>query len=107
MRATALRAFYPAGEKRQARHHGLGGIQEETTYLGVPCLTLRDSTERPVTVAEGTNILVKPGGADFSGRLQKELKKIFAGKSKKGRVPEKWDGRAAERTVRVLKTELA
>ncbi|MEK7520509.1 MAG: UDP-N-acetylglucosamine 2-epimerase (non-hydrolyzing) [Patescibacteria group bacterium] len=84
-----------------------GGIQEETTYLGVPCLTLRDSTERPVTVAEGTNILVKPGGADFSGRLQKELKKIFAGKSKKGRVPEKWDGRAAERTVRVLKTELA
>ncbi len=84
-----------------------GGIQEETAYLGVPCLTLRDSTERPVTVAAGTNVLVRPGGADFFIRLQKELKRIFAGQSKKGRVPEKWDGRAAERIIHVLKKELA
>ena len=79
-----------------------GGLQEETTALGVPCLTLRDSTERPVTVTHGTNTLV---GLDNQA-LRDELAKMFAGESKAGRVPEKWDGRAAERIIDVLERDL-
>jgi len=75
-----------------------GGIQEETTYLGVPCLTLRENTERPVTVTLGTNTLV---GADVS-RLRAELRKILDGKGKKGKIPPLWDGHAAERIAAVL-----
>lgn len=75
-----------------------GGIQEETTYLGVPCLTVRPNTERPITVTVGTNILV---GED-TGRLTTELKNILAGKSKKGSVPPLWDGRAGERIAEIL-----
>ena len=75
-----------------------GGIQEETTYLGVPCLTLRSNTERPVTVTLGTNILI---GADM-GRLSLELSKILEGKGKKGTLPPLWDGHAAERIAEVL-----
>jgi len=70
-----------------------GGIQEETTYLGIPCLTARDNTERPVTVSMGTNILV---GQD-ARRLQKEVEKILAGQGKQGIVPPLWDGHAGER----------
>src|ERR1700690_859478 len=76
-----------------------GGIQEETTYLGVPCLTLRSNTERPVTVTLGTNILI---GADM-GRLSLELSKILEGKGKKGTLPPLWDGHAAERIAEVLR----
>jgi UDP-N-acetylglucosamine 2-epimerase (non-hydrolysing) len=76
-----------------------GGIQEETTYLGVPCLTLRNNTERPVTVTLGTNELI---GSDL-GRLKIELSKILEGKSKKGCVPPLWDGHAGERIVDVLR----
>jgi UDP-N-acetylglucosamine 2-epimerase (non-hydrolysing) len=72
-----------------------GGIQEETTALGVPCLTLRENTERPVTITEGTNILV---GRDPE-RIWPEVEKILAGRSKAGRIPELWDGRAAERVA--------
>lgn len=79
-----------------------GGLQEETTALGIPCLTLRDSTERPVTVTHGTNTLV---GLDNQA-LRDELAKMFAGESKAGRVPEKWDGRAAERIIDVLERDL-
>jgi UDP-N-acetylglucosamine 2-epimerase (non-hydrolysing) len=75
-----------------------GGIQEETTYLGVPCLTMRSNTERPVTVTSGTNILV---GQD-SRKLCTELAAIVEGKAKKGTVPPLWDGRAAERIADVL-----
>lgn len=75
-----------------------GGIQEETTYLGVPCLTLRSNTERPVTVTLGTNVLI---GADL-GRLSFELSKILEGKGKKGTLPPLWDGHAAERIAEVL-----
>jgi UDP-N-acetylglucosamine 2-epimerase (non-hydrolysing) len=75
-----------------------GGVQEETTYLGVPCLTLRNNTERPVTVTLGTNILV---GQDV-GKLHKELLKIVQGRVKKGAVPPLWDGRAGERIANVL-----
>lgn len=70
-----------------------GGIQEETTYLGVPCLTLRDTTERPITVTTGTNILI---GGDLD-LLQAELAKILAGQGKQGQCPPLWDGHASER----------
>lgn len=70
-----------------------GGIQEETTALGVPCLTLRENTERPITIAEGTNTLV---GTDRS-LLLATLDDILSKGGKRGRVPEYWDGHAAER----------
>jgi UDP-N-acetylglucosamine 2-epimerase (non-hydrolysing) len=75
-----------------------GGIQEETTYLGVPCLTLRANTERPITVEMGTNVLV----GDDKGKLDAELKNILAGNAKKGTIPPLWDGRAGERIGRLL-----
>ncbi len=70
-----------------------GGIQEETTALGVPCLTLRDNTERPITVEEGTNTVV---GAD-PARILAAIEEILATGGKAGRVPALWDGRAAHR----------
>jgi len=70
-----------------------GGIQEETTVLGVPCLTLRENTERPITVSEGTNIVV---GTD-PARIVAEADAILAGDGKRGHVPEGWDGAAAKR----------
>jgi UDP-N-acetylglucosamine 2-epimerase (non-hydrolysing) len=79
-----------------------GGIQEETTALGVPCLTLRENTERPVTVREGTNILCGISGK----KIMKEVNVILAGRYKKGRMPELWDGKAAERIIGVLKKVL-
>ncbi len=75
-----------------------GGIQEETTFLGVPCLTLRTTTERPITITLGTNILI---GAELE-RLQPELKLILDGKGKKGQVPPFWDGHASERIAREI-----
>ena len=75
-----------------------GGITEETTVLGVPCLTLRDSTERPETVSVGTNELI---GTNPAG-LKPALDRLFAGHWKRGEIPEKWDGRTGERIVAVL-----
>jgi UDP-N-acetylglucosamine 2-epimerase (non-hydrolysing) len=75
-----------------------GGIQEETTYLGVPCLTLRHNTERPITTEIGTNILV---GNDTS-KLRSELSKILAGNPKQGKIPPLWDGQASERIADVI-----
>ncbi|MGA2357360.1 MAG: UDP-N-acetylglucosamine 2-epimerase (non-hydrolyzing) [Terriglobales bacterium] len=75
-----------------------GGIQEETTYLGVPCLTLRENTERPVTVTLGTNVLV---GRD-PDKLRSELSQVLAGHAKKGTIPPLWDGHAGERIAAVL-----
>lgn len=80
-----------------------GGITEETTVMGVPCLTLRDTTERPETITIGTNELI---GTD-PARLKPALDRLFAGEWKKGSIPEKWDGRAAERIVAALETLLA
>jgi UDP-N-acetylglucosamine 2-epimerase (non-hydrolysing) len=75
-----------------------GGVQEETTFLNVPCLTMRENTERPVTVTEGTNRLV---GLDPDRIIAEGLKALTAG-SGAGRVPEKWDGHAAARILDVL-----
>jgi UDP-N-acetylglucosamine 2-epimerase (non-hydrolysing) len=75
-----------------------GGIQEETTILGVPCLTLRENTERPVTVTQGTNRIV---GNDPE-RIVSEALAVLDGKSKSGNVPELWDGQAAARIVDVI-----
>lgn len=79
-----------------------GGITEETTVLGIPCLTLRDNTERPETVTIGTNELIGTNPES----LPPALARVLAGQWKKGAVPEKWDGRAAERIVSTLETLL-
>ncbi|HKO01775.1 MAG TPA: UDP-N-acetylglucosamine 2-epimerase (non-hydrolyzing) [Thermoanaerobaculia bacterium] len=75
-----------------------GGVQEETTYLGVPCLTLRPNTERPVTVTIGTNVLI---GEDLE-LLRSEFAKVLRGEGKRGSIPPLWDGRAAERIAEAL-----
>jgi UDP-N-acetylglucosamine 2-epimerase (non-hydrolysing) len=75
-----------------------GGIQEETTALGVPCLTLRENTERPITISEGTNLLV---GTD-PAKIVAAARDTLAGKGKPGRIPPLWDGHAAKRIVEIL-----
>ena len=75
-----------------------GGITEETTVLGIPCMTLRENTERPETITIGTNELL---GVD-SKAIAPAMEKLFSGKWKKGSIPEKWDGKTAERIVAVL-----
>lgn len=75
-----------------------GGLQEETTVLGIPCITMRENTERPVTCEIGTNVIVgnKPDS------ILAAAEKIFHSTGIKGKIPEKWDGKAAERIVRVI-----
>ena len=80
-----------------------GGLQEETTALGVPCITIRENTERPVTVDEGSNVLV---GTD-PVRIVAEASKVLRGEGKQGRRPHLWDGKAAVRIVEILAKELA
>ncbi|MGA1794845.1 MAG: non-hydrolyzing UDP-N-acetylglucosamine 2-epimerase [bacterium] len=80
-----------------------GGIQEEATYLGIPCLTLRENTERPITITAGTNILV---GRDM-GRLRKEVDRILSGEVKKGGIPPLWDGKASERIAAIVDDRLS
>jgi UDP-N-acetylglucosamine 2-epimerase (non-hydrolysing) len=75
-----------------------GGIQEETTFLNIPCVTLRTSTERPVTVDKGTNYLV---GDNFE-KIKSICFEILNGNNKKGTIPDLWDGRSSERIVRIL-----
>jgi UDP-N-acetylglucosamine 2-epimerase (non-hydrolysing) len=70
-----------------------GGLQEETTALGIPCLTLRENTERPVTISEGTNVLVGTDGA----RIVAEAERALASVHSDARMPELWDGKAAGR----------
>ena len=79
-----------------------GGLQEETTALGVPCITLRDETERPITVSEGTNVVV---GTD-TARITEALADVLAGAAKHGRCPSLWDGKTSERIVEILRREL-
>ncbi len=80
-----------------------GGLQEETTALGVPCITIRENTERPVTVDEGTNVLA---GTDPAAIVH-EVRKILRGEGKRGRRPYLWDGQAAQRIVDVLAASLS
>jgi len=106
---NGIRLISPLGYLRFLRLESLatfvitdsGGIQEETTALGVPCLTVRENTERPITVTEGTNTLV---GLDPE-RLKEEAHQILCGKGKQGRAPALWDGQAAPRIVGILEQQ--
>lgn len=80
-----------------------GGIQEETTALGVPCITLRENTERPITIDEGTNTIV---GTDAQ-RIVAVAHEVITQGGKSGRIPEYWDGQAAERIVRLIEQRYA
>jgi UDP-N-acetylglucosamine 2-epimerase (non-hydrolysing) len=75
-----------------------GGLQEETTVLGVPCITMRHNTERPITCEVGTNVIV----GNSPDKILSAARAVLAGEGKKGAIPEKWDGRAAERIVEWL-----
>lgn len=75
-----------------------GGIQEETTYFGIPCLTLRENTERPITITAGTNQLVKLEAEE----IVKAVMKVLNGEVKTGVIPEYWDGKTADRVVKVI-----
>jgi UDP-N-acetylglucosamine 2-epimerase (non-hydrolysing) len=104
---SQLRLLDPLGYKQflQLQRHAMmvltdsGGVQEETTVFRVPCLTLRDNTERPVTVEQGTNTLV---GTD-ERTIIREARNIIAGCGKTGRIPEGWDGHAASRIVDAIR----
>jgi len=78
-----------------------GGLQEETTYLGIPCLTMRENTERPITVTMGTNKLVN------AETLAENLEKILNGNWPAGQCPPLWDGKTAERAVDALRRRIA
>ena len=75
-----------------------GGVQEESTYFGVPCLTLRENTERPITITEGTNQLVDLNVES----IVHSAMEIIEGKVKKGKIPKYWDGKTAKRIVKII-----
>src|SRR5204863_8375362 len=75
-----------------------GGLQEETTVLGVPCITLRNNTERPITCEVGTNVVV----GNSRDKILHRATAVLKGEASPGKVPEKWDGKAAERIVQIL-----
>ena len=77
-----------------------GGLQEETTYLNIPCLTLRDSTERPITITLGTNELVRVG------EIKHAVGQIRTRQWKTGKCPELWDGQTASRVVKSLRSRV-
>ena len=79
-----------------------GGIQEETTCLRVPCVTVRDNTERPVTIENGTNIIAGTTQTRIKSAIRQQLAKTFEGPS-----PKNWDGKAAERIVDILVQSVA
>ena len=79
-----------------------GGLQEETTALGIPCLTLRENTERPITISDGTNLLV----GSNKEKIIAESQNILAGRGKSGRIPELWDGKASQRIVKIIAEQL-
>jgi UDP-N-acetylglucosamine 2-epimerase (non-hydrolysing) len=75
-----------------------GGIQEETTALGIPCITMRDNTERPITIDEGTNVLV----GSSQERIIDAVRDIRDSAKSTMKLPEMWDGKAAERLLQVI-----
>ena len=75
-----------------------GGIQEESTFFGVPCLTVRENTERPITINLGTNKLI---GIDY-GMILQEVDLVLAGNSKEHTIPDLWDGKAANRISTII-----
>lgn len=75
-----------------------GGLQEETTYLGIPCLTIRPNTERPVTIEQGTNKLCRPD------EIEEQTESILANKNRQGSKPDLWDGQTAQRVVQSIRT---
>ena len=77
-----------------------GGIQEETTYLGIPCLTLRENTERPITITQGTNMLIKPE------MLGSSIADVLSGENRKSQCPDLWDGKTAHRVAKSLQNHL-
>ena len=79
-----------------------GGLQEETTALGIPCFTIRENTERPITIEEGTNSLVNSSG----DKIFEAFNSFKSDGNKKGKVPELWDGKSSERIVEVLIKDL-
>lgn len=78
-----------------------GGLQEESTVLGIPCLTMRPNTERPITVTLGTNIMV----GNEPERILAAARDILQGQARKGEIPPLWDGRAGERIVAIISGE--
>ena len=104
--ATALRVTTPLGyldflsltSQSRLVVTDSGGLQEETTALRIPCLTMRENTERPITVSDGTSTLV----GNHPERLSAELQRVLDGSYKRGKVPELWDGKAAERICRAI-----
>ena len=106
IRHTRLHLIEPQGylefnylvERAKAVVTDSGGITEETTVMGVPCMTLRDNTERPETITEGTNELI---GTDPKA-IKPAMEKLFSGAWKHGRIPYLWDGKTAERIVQAI-----
>lgn len=80
-----------------------GGIQEETTFLKIPCITLRNNTERPITIEKGTNVLV----GSNKDRIIEMFDKVLEGKWKKGKIPEFWDGGTAKRITKIIVDKLS
>jgi UDP-N-acetylglucosamine 2-epimerase (non-hydrolysing) len=103
VRPQAYMAFLDLWKDARVVLTDSGGLQEETTALGVPCITIRENTERPVTVEEGSNVLA---GTDPACIIA-EVRKVLRGEGKRGRRPYLWDGKAAERIVEILSMELA
>ena len=80
-----------------------GGLQEETTALGIPCLTLRENTERPITVEQGTNTII----GNIEENIKIEYRKVINNKSREQKIPDLWDGNTAKRIGDIVEAKIA